>query len=91
MQACANIIVQGVVQGVGYRYFTEHHAIKLGLTGYARNLYTGEVEVEVEGDRSLIEELISVLKVGPRSGRVTNLIVNWKPPEGNYHSFEITG
>lgn len=91
MQACVNIIVQGVVQGVGFRYFTEYHAIKLGLVGYVQNLYTGEVEVEVEGERSLIEEMISILKVGPRSGRVTNLIITWKTPKGNYRSFEITG
>jgi acylphosphatase len=62
----AHIIIRGYVQGVGFRYFAYHGAASLGLTGYVRNTHDGGVELEVEGARSLIEELIKGLKVGPR-------------------------
>ncbi len=89
--ARANIVVQGMVQGVGFRYYTYHHAERLGLCGYVQNLYTGDVEIEVEGDKGMIHTFIDAVKAGPRSARVTNTIVNWKEPTGEYRSFNITG
>jgi len=86
----AKITVKGMVQMVGYRYFTHHHAIRLGLKGYVKNLYNGDVEVVVEGDRSVIEELITILKVGPRSARVTDISIKWEKYTGKYKSFNIT-
>ncbi len=49
MQIGAHIIVRGLVQGVGFRYFAYRHAVNLGLTGWVRNLYNDDVELEVEG------------------------------------------
>ncbi|TLY29000.1 MAG: acylphosphatase, partial [Ignavibacteria bacterium] len=49
----------------------------------------GRVEIEVEGDRSLIEELIKLLKVGPRAAHVADVKVDWKKPEHQFQSFEI--
>ncbi|MBL8016512.1 MAG: acylphosphatase, partial [Ignavibacteria bacterium] len=43
------IVVSGRVQGVGFRYFIARYASELGLTGYAKNLFTGEVEIIAEG------------------------------------------
>ncbi len=48
--ARATIIVNGVVQGVGFRYFVLRNANALGLKGYTKNLFTGEVLTEVEGE-----------------------------------------
>src|SRR6266850_6133424 len=56
MTVGASIIVEGMVQGVGFRYFVYTKASRLGLTGFVRNLASDAVEIEVEGDRSLIEE-----------------------------------
>ena len=50
----------------------------LGLRGYVKNLYSGNVEIVAEGERSLIEELIKEVKVGPRSARVSNLHLEWR-------------
>lgn len=90
MNVGAHIIVKGLVQGVGFRWFVEHEAKKLGLTGYVRNLFDGSVEIEVEGDRGLIEELIAVLKVGNRSSRVTDLVITWIDFNGKHPDFRIT-
>ncbi len=70
MDAAIHMVVEGLVQGVGFRWFVARHANMLGLRGYVENKYTGTVEVEAEGDRSLIEELVRQVRVGPRSAQV---------------------
>ena len=47
-----HVVVQGKVQGVGFRAFTEYQATQRGLHGWVRNLQDGTVEVEAEGSRS---------------------------------------
>jgi acylphosphatase len=89
MSVAAFIRVQGMVQAVGFRYFVYRVAIRLGLNGYVRNAYDGNVEIEVEGDRSLIEELIKDVKVGPRAAHVTGVSVEWKDPQNQFHYFDI--
>ncbi len=85
----AHIVVEGLVQGVGFRWFAARRARELGVKGYVRNQYNGSVEVAAEGDRSLVEELIAGLKVGPRSAQVRNLHIEWKTPEHETRDFEI--
>jgi acylphosphatase len=58
--------VRGRVQGVGYRYFAQHAAVGLGLTGYVRNLDDGRVEVYAVGTAELLDELAGMLHRGPR-------------------------
>ena len=89
MDVHASITVQGLVQGVGYRWFANHHAVQLGLKGLVRNNYDGTVHVEVEGDRSLIEELIVQLKIGPRSAHVNDVRVVWSEPKHLFLGFSI--
>lgn len=89
MEVGAHIIVRGMVQGVGFRYFVYHHALKLGLIGYASNLYNGDVEILAEGERSLIEELIKVVKIGPRAAQVTDVKIEWREPQHQHKRFEI--
>lgn len=58
--------VRGDVQGVGYRYYCQVQAVRLGLTGYARNMADGSVELEVQGSARAIQELEQLLYIGPR-------------------------
>ncbi len=89
MDIHASITVHGLVQGVGYRWFANRHAVQLGLKGFVKNSYDGTVYVEVEGDRSLVEELINHLKVGPRSAQVKDLRVEWNDPKNMFLGFSI--
>jgi acylphosphatase len=89
MEVGARLIVKGAVQGVGFRYFVYRRATRLDLTGYCRNLYNGDVEIEVEGERSLIEDLIQQVKVGPRSAHVTDVNVAWSAYQQRFSGFEI--
>ena len=69
-QQCIKARVYGRVQGVGFRYSTQAQAQQLGLTGYARNLDDGIVEVLACGDNAQLEQLLAWLKAGgPRSAR----------------------
>jgi len=63
-------IVKGEVQGVGFRAFTQRHAGRLGLTGWVRNLFDGNVEIEVEGPEQLVREFMENMRAGPRMAAV---------------------
>jgi acylphosphatase len=89
MQVRAEILVNGLVQGVGYRYFVLREAKRLDLNGFSENLFTGEVLTVVEGDRAMIEDLISKLKVGPIHAAVKNCRVNWQEMLNEFTTFEI--
>jgi len=89
MKAAANIVVIGLVQGVGFRYFVHRHACRLGLKGQVRNLYTGDVEIEAEGERDAVESLIQEVRVGPRSAYVTDVKVTWREPRDCFPGFYI--
>ena len=85
----AEIVIDGRVQGVGYRNFVQRKAAKLGLAGYVMNLRDGRVRVRVEGIREAIEELTRDLTKGPPLSRVESLGVTWRPPTGRFTAFVI--
>ncbi|ASW43636.1 acylphosphatase [Clostridium isatidis] len=70
-----HILAQGRVQGVGFRFFCQMNATSLGLTGWVKNLYNGDVEMEVQGDLDKINKFIDLVKEGNRFIRVDNLNV----------------
>ena len=65
--------VHGLVQGVGFRWFTKRVADQMNLAGWARNEPGGTVTVEVEGDPGLVKAFIDELKTGNRYTRVTRI------------------
>jgi acylphosphatase len=85
----ARILVEGLVQGVGFRFFSSATARSFQLKGFVRNLSDGRVEIEVEGDHSAVQRFIDVVRVGPRSSRVTSLHTEWQEPCHREASFEI--
>ena len=88
--ASVRVIVYGYVQGVFFRAFASRRATELGLTGYVRNLSGGEaVEVNAEGEREKLQELIDFLRVGPPAARVEKVETNWSDYSGSYSSFGI--
>ena len=66
MTSARRWIVRGRVQGVGFRYFAQRAAAGLGLTGYARNLDDGRVEVYAAGPQEKLSQLGGLLYRGPR-------------------------
>ena len=85
----AEIRVNGLVQGVGFRYFVIRNAQQLGLKGYVKNLYDGSVLAVVEGERGLIDELFKKIKIGPRSAQVNNSKIEWGEFKNEFSNFEV--
>jgi acylphosphatase len=82
-------IVHGRVQGVNFRYYTQRRASDLGLTGYVCNLWDGTVQVVAEGQRSVVDEVLAFLHVGPRAAFVTQIDTRWPAPTGEFDRFEV--
>ena len=89
MEVRAEIVVNGLVQGVGFRYFVMREAQKLGLNGYVKNLYTGEVLTVVEGEKAVVEEMVKKLRVGPMHAAVKSCKVDWQEPGNEFTEFEV--
>lgn len=85
----AEILVYGHVQGVGYRAFASRMALSRGLTGGVKNLDSGQVALDVEGAREVIEALLVDLKKGPVGARVSQVQVEWSHATGRHHDFTI--
>ncbi len=69
------VLVSGIVQGVGFRYFTCKEASKYHLTGHAKNLYCGDVEVLLFGPRDAVEKMLVWLETGPRTATVDKISI----------------
>lgn len=74
--------VEGRVQGVGFRYWTRARARALGLSGSAKNLPDGRVEVIAEGPRPACEALLDGLRSADAPGEVHAVTPEWGPPDG---------
>jgi acylphosphatase len=84
-------LITGRVQGVGFRYFAERWALQLGVCGYVKNLWDGNVEVYAIGDAVAVEELKRRLAEGPRSARVAGISESDEPVDKQYIHFMIEG
>jgi acylphosphatase len=85
----AEILVNGLVQGVFYRYTTKREADTLRLTGSVRNLSDGRVEVICEGTEDDIKRLIAWCERGPQGAVVKGVTVSWKEHTGAFNDFRI--
>lgn len=82
-------VVMGRVQGVGFRFFTENWANRLGLSGYVKNCADGSVEAYAMGDAAALEEFKARLAEGPRSARVDQIQEFDEQVQSSYKRFVI--
>ena len=85
----ARIRVRGIVQGVFFRQTTAREADRIGVTGWVKNLPTGDVEAVVEGDKKKVDEMIAWCHHGPPSARVEDVTVISEPFIGEFTHFSI--
>lgn len=81
--------ISGLVQGVGFRFFTQRAAARNQVVGYVKNLADGRVEVLAEGPEESVEDFHKDIAAGPefaRVGEVEELVVE---PESRYFTFFI--
>jgi acylphosphatase len=72
-----HFLIQGRVQGVGFRWYVQREAGELDLRGWVRNTEEGEVEVVASGTEADLSELRASLRRGPRGSRVDRLIEHY--------------
>jgi acylphosphatase len=84
-------VVEGRVQGVGFRYFVLEAAETLGVTGWVRNRWDETVEVTAEGSRADLEKLLRALERGPRAAYVSQVTQEWLPATREFRSFLVRG
>jgi acylphosphatase len=89
MESAVHLRVSGLVQGVGFRYFVARKANALGVKGWVRNLYNGDVEIMAEADRLVLESFISEVRIGPRAAWVKETEIKWTGFQGAFPGFEI--
>jgi len=82
------VFVSGIVQGVGFRYFTKKIARELGVKGYVKNLSDGRVYIYAVGDEIILDKFISAIKIGPPSASVRDVEIKKSTPR-NCETFEV--
>jgi acylphosphatase len=84
-----HLYVSGRVQGVNYRSFVKREALRLGLTGWVRNLPDRRVEVVADGEEGQVERLVRLCGEGPFLAMVRSIESHREPPTGSFSSFNI--
>jgi acylphosphatase len=80
--------IRGRVQGVGYRYFTQRTALRMGVLGWVRNLPDGDVEVHAEASATVLQSFREQLERGPRFSEVREVTEEKREP-AQFSSFDI--
>ena len=82
------VIIDGRVQGVGFRYFVLENAQAHGIKGYVKNMPGGGVEVDGEGEREKLDQFLNICRQGPPAARVDDFKIDDLPVFG-YSRFRI--
>ena len=82
-------MVEGRVQGVGFRFYVRQQASALPIMGWVRNLADGRVELLAEGNRRDLEVFLAAVRRGSPGASVTEVIADWQPPSGLWTQFSI--
>ncbi|OGQ97512.1 MAG: acylphosphatase [Deltaproteobacteria bacterium RIFOXYD12_FULL_57_12] len=88
-QKRVHVVVEGRVQGVYFRAYTQEEAIRLGLSGWVRNRPDGSVEAVAEGDAEAVARLLDWFWQGSPLSLVSRVRVNEEAPIGETKGFEI--
>lgn len=81
--------VEGLVQGVGFRYFIWRHARELGLRGFVKNMDDGSVLIVAEGEEEAVDRIVELARRGPPAAIVESVDVVYEEPRGEFTRFFI--
>jgi acylphosphatase len=84
-----SLVITGRVHGVGFRWYVLRVATALELTGEVRNRADGAVEVEAEGVRERLEQLVESAREGPVTAMVSRVDVHWGEGPARYRDFRV--
>ena len=81
--------VNGIVQGVGFRYFAQRAAAKHQVKGFVRNMPDGRVETFVQGSESQVNGFRDDIATGPRFSKVDEIEEIVEDADPSYGTFRI--
>ncbi|MCG6795283.1 acylphosphatase [Geobacillus sp. YHL] len=84
-----HVIVEGRVQGVGFRYFVQHEALKRQLTGWVKNNDDGTVEMEVQGNESALQLFLDTIEAGTMFAKVARTHIEPRDVRSDEKQFRI--
>ena len=84
-----HVLIEGRVQGVGFRYATYRQAVSLGLTGHVANRFDGSVEADFEGPKAVLDQMLEWCRTGPRFAEVWSVTTEWSVGDCRYTEFRI--
>jgi acylphosphatase len=84
-----HVIIKGIVQGVGFRFFVYQHGNLLKLRGWVRNRINGDVEVQAEGSRKDLDYFLEKIKEGPEMSQVIETTIDWQLYKGDLPVFTV--
>lgn len=84
-----HLIINGRVQGVGFRAFLRQQARKYQISGWVKNRIDGSVEAVLEGEETGVEEMVNKAREGPRWARVDKVEVFKGDYQGEFADFFI--
>lgn len=85
----AHVLIKGRVQGVFFRSEIRSQAYGLGLTGWVRNRWDGNVEAFFEGEDQKVRKMITWCHKGPPAAVVEDVEVKWEEYKGEFTSFSV--
>lgn len=86
----AYALIEGRVQGVSFRYYTQMKAHELGITGWVRNLSGGrQVEAVFVGEKNAVEKMLAWCERGSPHARVDSVAVHFEDTVTPFHSFNV--
>jgi len=89
MKAKVHVLVSGRVQGVFFRAATARTAVANNVTGWVRNLPSGQVEAVFEGEKADVETLVEFCRHGPSGAHVEAAEVTWNNWKGEFDDFRV--
>jgi acylphosphatase len=89
IKKCASVIISGKVQGVFFRAETQRAALRIGVTGWVRNLADGTVQALFEGSQEKLDRIIEWCRTGPPRSRVADVHVSWEDEPRGFTDFTI--
>lgn len=81
--------ISGMVQGVGFRFFTQRVAARHQVSGYVKNLEDGRVEALAQGSAKAVEAFRDDISTGPRYSRVDEIEEIVLDPDKQFSTFRI--
>ncbi len=85
----AHVTIKGRVQGVFFRHHTQEMAFRLGVKGWVKNRWDGDVEAVFEGEKESLDRMIQWCHRGPPQAKVANVLLVWEEYRGEFSDFAI--